>query len=386
MKDLKPGGAIRAAAVGATRGLAAGTGNGQALLISSAKEGRRVLCEDPRTSCEAVAFSPDGSRFACGMGQRVRVLDLGTGQERFEPGAGHPERIRGLAASGDGKRVISGSADGFVVLWDLTGGNVVWSKKDAHQGGVPSAALSRDGARALTGGDDGLVKLWDAATGELIRTFDGHAGSVRSVAFSPDGKLAASAGWGGRGTPGAVWLWDLTGAAPGREVARGSSAKQAFHAVAFAAGGAWVLSGGDDGKLVTWNAATNALVAERPHDGEVSALAASPDGKRALTATKDGIVRLWDLERLSDPRVLGGHGHAAEVQSVDFSPDGKLGLSTCDLDGTVRIWDLASGRELDRIPLGPDNPAYSAVFAREGRSVLAGTHRGFLLHFELVGR
>ena len=52
---------------------------------------------------------------------------------------------------------------------------------------VGSVAFSPDGTHLLSGSPDKTLKLWDAATGELIRTFEGHAGGVTSVAFSPDG-------------------------------------------------------------------------------------------------------------------------------------------------------------------------------------------------------
>ena len=56
-----------------------------------------------------------------------------------------------------------------------------------HSLGIKSAAFSRDGTRLLSGSQDKTVKLWDAATGRLLRTFEGHSDAVTSVAFSPDG-------------------------------------------------------------------------------------------------------------------------------------------------------------------------------------------------------
>ncbi len=61
-----------------------------------------------------------------------------------------------------------------------------------HFGGVSAVAFSADGARVLSGSDDRTLKLWDAATGALIRTFEGHSDVVLSVAFSADGARVLS--------------------------------------------------------------------------------------------------------------------------------------------------------------------------------------------------
>ncbi len=55
-----------------------------------------------------------------------------------------------------------------------------------------SVAFSPDGARVLSGSGDKTLKLWDAATGALLRTFEGHSDTVISVAFSPDGTRVLS--------------------------------------------------------------------------------------------------------------------------------------------------------------------------------------------------
>jgi len=57
---------------------------------------------------------------------------------------------------------------------------------------VSAVAFSSDGGRVLSGSHDNTVKLWDAATGALIRTFEGHSREVYSVAFSPDGTRVGS--------------------------------------------------------------------------------------------------------------------------------------------------------------------------------------------------
>jgi WD40 repeat protein len=69
---------------------------------------------------------------------------------------------------------------------------------------VNAVAFSPDGRRVLSGGADGDVRLWDAATGRLVHRFVGHSSAVFAVAFSPGGCRAVSAG-----QDGTVRVWGL---------------------------------------------------------------------------------------------------------------------------------------------------------------------------------
>ena len=73
-----------------------------------------------------------------------------------------------------------------------------------HPQGVRCVCFSPDGKQVLTGSDDQTARLWDTATGKELRHFIGHASKVCAVAFSPDGKQVLT----GSGDKTAR-LWDL---------------------------------------------------------------------------------------------------------------------------------------------------------------------------------
>src|SRR6516225_3253123 len=211
---------------------------------------------------------------------------------------GHRDVVVSIALSSDGTRVLSGSNDGTIRLWDLTSGKMIRALK-GHRGQAWAVALSPDGELALGGGQDGGLALYKVATGEQVRSFDHHPQAVRAAVFTPDGKRALSACYDN-----VLRLWDVkTGK-----------------------------------KLRSFTG----------HTDSVMCVACSPDGRRALTGglVGDRTVRLWDLETGKQIRRLTGHGE--RVMSVAFSPDGRRAVSG-SWDGTVRLWDLETGTELRQL-------------------------------------
>jgi WD40 repeat protein len=104
--------------------------------------------------------------------------------------------VSSVAFSPDGRKVLSGSRDNTLKLWDAASGGLLRTFA-GHSHEVLSVAFSPDGRQVLSGSRDNTLKLWGAASGALIHTFEGHSDVVSSVAFSPDGrKFCRAAGTG----------------------------------------------------------------------------------------------------------------------------------------------------------------------------------------------
>jgi WD40 repeat protein len=102
------------------------------------------------------------------------------------------------------------------------------------------------------------------------------------------------------------------------------------------------------------------------------AVAYSPDGRRALTGSRDGTARLWDMDRYEP--VLEPLRHEAEVGAVAFSPDGRT-LATGALDGVAQTWDAQTGSPLGA-PLRHAGGIRSIAFSPDGRALATGSMDG----------
>ena len=110
-------------------------------------------------------------------------------------------------------------------------------------------------------------------------------------------------------------------------------------------------------------------VALRGHEGPVTSVQFSADGKTVLTASIDKTARLWDVVSGKEFRALRGHEDG--ITSAQFSADGKTVLTAGD-DKTARLWDVASGQEL-RALRGHENRVNSAQFSADGKTVVTAS-------------
>ncbi|KAG9075711.1 hypothetical protein FRC06_009942, partial [Ceratobasidium sp. 370] len=204
-------------------------------------------------------------------------------------------------------------------------------------GKVNSVAFSRDGHRIVSGSHDKTVRVWDADTGAPIgEPLTGHSDLVTSVAFSPDGHRIVSGS-----CDRTVRVWDADTGAPIGEPLTGHSLFVA--SVAFSPDGHRIVSGSDDNTVRVWNADTSVPIGEplTGHSNSVTSVAFSPDGHRVVSGSFDKTVRVWDTDTgapIGEPLT----GHSFWVRSVAFSPDGQRIVSG-SADRTARVWDADTG-------------------------------------------
>jgi WD40 repeat protein len=109
------------------------------------------------------------------------------------------------------------------------------------------------------------------------------------------------------------------------------------------------------------------------HAGSVTDVSLSEDSKLIVTAGRDQTARIW---RVADGAPLVAlEGHGAALSSATLSPDGNYVVTTSAADHAVRLWDVASGREIatlaDKQRIGKTDPLpVNAVFNTDGTRIL----------------
>ncbi|WIM93010.1 protein kinase [Actinoplanes oblitus] len=368
------------------------------------RDGRLLRAIDHDGPIVAAAVSADGRRaVSAGRDHVVRLWDLPTGQCLLRLD-GHTSRVHALRLSADGRVAVSaGEYDPVIRVWDLAGGRCR-HLLTGHVREARGLAVSPDGRYALSGGGtDHTVRLWELAAGRCLRTFASEYDDT--VALSADGRVAAAGG-----LTGVVRVWDVpapTGHAAPLQPCRPRSSTEAE---ALAAAASSILDRAELAIAEERFDAAHALLAglrtDRRHDrtpralrawqrlsarvdrvavedvlvartlgghtDRVASICAGPDGRIAVSGGRDGTLRVWDLASGECRRTLTGHTGA--VLSVAASGDGRTVVSA-GRDKTVRVWELDSGRCV-RTLTGHDSLVYAVAVSADGRRAVSGARDG----------
>ena len=243
-------------------------------------------------------------------------------------------------------------------LWDANTGKHLRTLTE-HTGNVTSVVFSPGGTILATGSSDMAVHLWRVQTGTRIRTL-WHTDIVESVAFSPSGRTIAT----GQVNDSDVQLWRTSdGKNTGSLIGLTSSVEN----VAFSPEGNTIAAGSLN-EFVLWDAWTGKPIRTIPDVSHVNSQAFSPDGNTVALGSRDGTIRLWEINTGRPLRTLNKHTYY--VWSVAFSPDGQTIASGSYKE--VDLWDASTGRLL-RTLKGHTYGITSVAFSPDGQTIASGS-------------
>ena len=300
--------------------------------------------EDPHALVDAGRFAghqgsvshaivSPGGRYgiSCGEDKTIRVWDIAT-QEEKRVLKGHEGSVYGLAISTDGKLLASGDNAKSIRLWNLETGEQV-GELLGHTDAVTDLAFMPDRTHLLSAGFDDTLRLWHVAERKLVRTID-IGTKVEKMLPLPDGRRVMLSGAHTRG-----WgpiTYDLE---KGEKI---DATPNAYSCMAVTADGRMLLIGSITGVLRVTDTDKGHLIVEMTdpranvaRDAAARDAAITPDGRFAITTTRENQMHLWDLHQGK----LISTAEADTIGTVTLSPDGRFAL-TIGREGGVGVWRL----------------------------------------------
>ena len=263
---------------------------------------------------ERIVFSPDGSLLASEERfDKIHLWDVNTGKHKYK--LDHRGGIKHFDFSADGQTLVTLSMAGpsiNTILYHVDTGaeKEVKSMDMNHIDFIESyhTTFDRNHNILATGRLDNTINLWDLVKGGHKKTLRGHKGGLNCLAFSPNGKTLASGGEG--------------------EFIRGEDGN--FRR--------------DNGVFDVWDAVKGKRKHKfsRENMFDIWSVAFSPDGNLLAGGDQFGQIHLVDPNTGKYIKRL--EGHSDEVEAISFRADMRT-FASGSIDGTLYIWDVASGEK-----------------------------------------
>ena len=418
------------------------------------------------------AFSPDGKLIVTGSNDGYARLWDAADQRQVGAKFGYDSVVTSAMFDGDTK-IVTSAEDGYTYIWNVTNGTPNYDSEIVEPGtNIPNAAVvSPDGSVVVTAGTDGTAREWEISSDSQVLAFAGHSAPIQAVAvsgsevltssldgtaklwdaapaeqrellpgpddtlitasfsptnphlvatasndgtvqvwntqrrtsaaglaepasigiasaeFSHNGKLLVTAGYGEQAK--IYDVGDLQRPVGVLDASKfrmcsnpASSTSPGMYSATFSLNGKQVVTADADGVACIWDVRALRPVRAFIEPAGTSAGAAgvggvggsdlrwavfSPDDKQILTASNDGTARIWNADTGRQLQVMS-EPTGEELNDAWFSPDGKL-VVTASNDGTTRIWDAATGSLLHVLSEPGRSAVYNAAFSPNGRVV-----------------
>ena len=338
--------------------------------VASSGDGKKDLMKNSQPTSEVLAVNADVEVETDGQNEPIARLGNGVVTE--------------LTYSPDGKLI---AVKGAIGIWIYDAETLAEVGMITH--GASTIAFSPDGQTLASGSwSNRTVHLWDVPTQNRVGSllFQGRRG-ITALSYSRDGKSLA-VGYGN----GDIALWDT---ARQQKTALLETDSSILWTLVFSPDGKLLASGGcETPKISLWDVQTQTLLGsfvghkridEMEPDSGVSAVAFSPDGTTMASGSLiDGTVRLWDVASRAQIALLqqSNTEELNDINAFALSPDGAILASVSD-DAIIRIWDARTLKQIGKldtrsggltsIAFHPDGETLASL---NGRGAATAGHKG----------
>ena len=282
--------------------------------------------------------------------------------------AGHLGFISSLAITPDGTKVVSGSNDRTIKIWNLTTGQELLTFFPCYSSmGLFSwlvflfVKVTPDATKVIAGSNtEGTIKIWDLNIEQELCTIHAHAEALTAVEITPDGEKIVSSS-----VDKTIKVWDLV---TGQQLLTLTDHQNATSSSLAITPDGEKIVGSADKTIKVWDLVTGQqLLTLTGHQDDVLSLAITPDGKKIVSGSSDETIKVWDL--VTGQQLLTLTGHQDDVLSLAITPDGEKIVSGSE-DKTIKVWDLVTGQQL--LTFSSPFLIFALAITHDGTKVVSG--------------
>lgn len=280
-------------------------------------------------SVNAVTVTTDGQKLISGSSDNsLKVWNLETGEEIFSL-IGHNASVTAVAATFDGKLVISGSDDKTLKVWDLETGEERFTFS-GHRNCINAISISRKSQQVVSASSDNIINVWNLKTGEKQFSINGHNSPVQSLALTSNDKLLVSGSYDS-----IIKVWNLE---TGQEMLSFKGHSSAIRTVFISPDDNQVISASSNNNLRCWSLQTGKQLFSSSNQNDwVKTVTVTPDMSTAISGLSDNALKVWNIK--TGKTIFTTSNHNDSIKAVVVTPDGKKFISVFS-NHTIKIWNL----------------------------------------------
>lgn len=300
--------------------------------VNFAQEFSHIVLTGHKSGVNVCCFSPDGKRMISGSKDgNIKVWDIEQNYKSIKEFSLGDDAITALHYNHKGDKISIGSLECLQIFNSSTYKRIA-KKKKAHVTFVKSGNFSPNDQYIVSSSwKENALVLWESASLKQVLEF-GENIWTDEASFTPDGNYIISCNHDNNAK-----VWDVK---TGNIIKTLAGHTDWIYNVKITSDMKTVITGSFDQTVKLWDFNTGKLITTlKGHKDGIAALTLSPNNQFVASGSVDGAIIIWDIVNQQEKLRLLESG--AILLHLEFSPDGKS-LAACAVDGTIRIWNLAN--------------------------------------------